>query len=70
MKRSEMIKKMTYCFNSCTKELNYNDEVAMDRVLELCEELGMLPPYNPVGSEPLEGHIMYCQWEPEDLEEE
>lgn len=51
---------------------NYDQERARldaEELLTLLESLGMLPPYNPIGSEALEGHIMYCNWEPEESEE-
>lgn len=41
-----------------------------DVILTTIEHSGMLPPYNPIGSEPLEGHIMYCQWDNEEALDE
>lgn len=43
MKRSEAIEKMKKCYQAC-KTMRYSDEQAMDRVLEVLEENGMLPP--------------------------
>lgn len=40
MKRNDMIKRMVACFNEC-KKMDYSDQQAMDRVLELQEEDGM-----------------------------
>lgn len=34
-------------------------------ILDMIEGFGMLPPYNPIGSELPEGHISLCQWTPE-----
>lgn len=45
MKRSEILEKMVNCFKTCEK-LNYSIDKSMSRVLELCEEQGMLPPFN------------------------
>ena len=44
MKRSEMIKTMLDCYRISIMHLRCHEEKAMDKVLELCEELGMLPP--------------------------
>lgn len=38
MKREELVQKMLKCFNTCTFEMHYNVETAMDRVLEIIEE--------------------------------
>lgn len=66
MKRSELIVKMVRCWDT-SKGMGYTNIQAMDRVLEIAEENGMMPPYNPiVGSkEENEGHIFNCQWTPE-----
>jgi hypothetical protein len=41
MKRSELVKKMLACWDTC-KGMGYNNQTAMDRVLELAEENGMI----------------------------
>jgi hypothetical protein len=45
MKRKTVINRMTNCFNTCSK-MEYSIPECMDRVLEICEEAGMLPPNN------------------------
>lgn len=53
MTRTEMLKKMLECYRSC-KVMRYSDEVALDRVLEVLEENGMLPPtYFGFGTYPI-----------------
>lgn len=52
MKRSEMLSKMINTFLTCKNQLNFSDEASMDRVLEIIEENGMLPPKT-------EAHIFY-----------
>ena len=44
MTRKEMIVRMLSCYTTCFQDLNYSPVRAMDRVLEMQEELGMLPP--------------------------
>lgn len=54
MRRSEILEKMLKCFETCKKELNYTDEQALDRALEVAEEEGMLPPtYFGYGTMPI-----------------
>lgn len=60
MKRNDMIKKMVACFNEC-KKMDYSDQQAMDRVLELQEEEGMAPPADSRTFGPQGGYL--CQWE-------
>lgn len=63
MKRSRVIKKMQDCYDTC-KFMGYNDNIAFDRVLEICEELGMLPPLNPQYDLSDIKHEVHS-WEPE-----
>lgn len=60
MRRSEMCKKLEELLKLDNINLFYYE---VSSIIERIEELGMLPPYNPIGSEPIEGHIMYCQWD-------
>lgn len=43
MKRTDMLNKMLACYIEC-KKMDYTDLQAMDRVLELMQELGMHAP--------------------------
>ena len=70
MKRSEMFEIIADHVRDAIDLYAFNKEVKPDlfahKILKAVEQKGMLPPYNPIGSEPQEGHVMYCQWEPED----
>ena len=64
MKREDMLEKMVQCFNQC-KIMRYSNDQAMDRVLEVCEEVGMLPPSTIPRITPNDmKNIWY--WEPEE----
>lgn len=69
MKKSEVIDRLILELMDIVEE-KYIEEKGYRWTAELLisfiEEQGMLPPYSPIGSEPLEGHIQYCQWEPEE----
>jgi hypothetical protein len=43
MKRNKLITKMIECYQQC-KIMRYSDQQAFDRVMEILEENGMLPP--------------------------
>jgi len=45
MTRNQMLARMVEVFNTC-KLMGYDDPKALDRVLEICEESGMLPPHS------------------------
>lgn len=72
MKRSEAVKRMVDCYRTC-KVMRYSDDQAMDRVLEVLEELGMLPTSSHNTITNLEGKKLgesfTCTWEIEDNEE-
>lgn len=66
MKRSEMLDEIAdivHAFRRSTEV--WTSEAIAELILETQEKAGMLPPYCPIGSESLEGHMQYCNWEPE-----
>lgn len=68
MRRSEMIKILQNSFlehMNCSYDCCSTDNELYSKILIDLEKHGMLPPYNPIGSESLEGHIQLCQWTPE-----
>jgi hypothetical protein len=68
MKRAEMLEKMKACYITC-KKFKYSREQIMDRVLDICEEEGMLPPAFDIfeGRKGTFNEKMFVnKWEPED----
>jgi hypothetical protein len=68
MKRSQILEKMVHCFNQC-KVMRYSNDQAMDRVLDLIEEEGMLPPAFDVfegRKNTFNDKMMINKWESED----
>ena len=67
MKRSEMLDNIIDIIHLTRRATeSWTTFQISEQLLKTIEQKGMLPPYNPIGSEPQEGHVMYCQWEPED----
>lgn len=62
MKRSEMLTKMRLCYETCS-EIYGNYNITIDRLLEICEENGMLPPKTLVLTDSFEGFVN--KWEEE-----
>lgn len=83
MQRTDMIDKMLRCFLEC-KKMDYSDQQAMDRALEVAEENGMLPPaiknhkYNAIQASKYIDHpfmeyeesVIINQWEDENEQKE
>jgi hypothetical protein len=71
MKRSELIDKVLLdladiVINSPKFTNRCTDRDALELVLDLFESYGMLPPYNPIGSERDDGAVQSCQFTPEE----
>lgn len=71
MKRSELLNKMTedvwWCIQSLSETRKCDAAVIAKRLLEICEEAGMLPPIEP-GRTEYDLDLGVPEWEPEDEE--
>lgn len=69
MKRSEMVsvieKELKFLSKVSSLFSNSISTMLANQILEQIEKAGMLPPEFHFDNERLEGHIMHCQWEPE-----
>lgn len=68
MKKSEMVEKIAIPVSVLAGGFLTGQEIreSAEHLINILEKNGMLPPYNPIGSERDDGAVQCCQWSPEE----